>query len=60
MEMGFTDIALVFNNRDQQGHFSALMKCNKDLLIGEKFGKVPGYILQDDIKKRSLEGKYGG
>ena len=60
MEMGLTDIALVFNNCDQQGHFSALMRCNKDLLIGGKVGKGPGYILQDDIKKRLLEGKYGG
>ena len=60
MEMGLTDIALVFNNHDQQGHFSALLRCNKDLLIGGKVGKGPGYILHDDIKKRLLEGKYGG
>ena len=60
MEMGLTDIALVFNNCDQQGHFSALMRCNKDLLIGGKVGKGPGYILHDDIKKTLLEGKYGG
>ena len=60
MELGLTDIALVFNNSESNGHFSALLCCNKELLIGGKVGKGQDYNLQEDIKQRLLLGKYGG
>ena len=59
IELGLTDIALVFNNSESEGHFSALLCCNKELLIGGKAGKGQNYNLQEDIKERLLLGKYG-
>ena len=60
MELGITDVALVFNSCENAGHFSSLMRCNKELLRGGKVGKGPAYSVQDDIKQRLLHGKYGG
>ena len=60
MELGLTDIPLLFNSSEDEGHFSALMCCNKELLEGGKVGKGPGYDLQEDIKERLLLGKFGG
>ena len=60
MELGITDIALVFNSSEKEGHFSSLMRCNKELLKGGKVGNCPGYSVKEDIKQRLLQGKYGG
>ena len=60
MELGITDIALVFNSSEKEGHFSSLIRCNKKLLKSGKVGKGPGYSVQEDIKQRLLQGKYGG
>ena len=60
MELGLTDIALVFNSSENEGHFSALRHCNKELLEGGKVGKGPSYNVQEDVKQRLLLGKYGG
>ena len=59
MELGITDIALVFNSSEKEGHFSSLMRCNKELLKGGKVGKGPVYNVHEDIKQRLLQGKYG-
>ena len=60
MELSLTDIALVFNSSENEGHFSALRLCNKELLEGGKVGKGPSYNVQEDVNQRLLLGKYGG
>ena len=60
MELGLTDIALVFNSSENEGHFSALRYCNKELLEVGKVGRGPSYNVQEDVKQRLLLGKYGG
>ena len=60
MELGLTDIALVFNSSENEGQFSALRCFNKELLEGGKVGKGPSYNVQEDVKQRLLLGKYGG